>query len=92
VWWEIQYRFYYNFPQVYHCQKLSKLAQDRQSYWKNKKGAVFLKHSVHTASFDEVITKEKREYELSAQSVYEWFCLDSVLELHFSCFKCILCL
>jgi len=31
---------------VYHCQKLSKSAQDRQSYCKNKKGAVFLKHSV----------------------------------------------
>jgi len=26
--------------------KLSKSAQDRQSYCKNKKGAVFLKHSV----------------------------------------------
>ena len=31
---------------MYHCQKSSKLAQARQSYWKNKKGAVFLKHSV----------------------------------------------
>jgi len=30
-----------NFPQVYHCQKLSKLAEDRQSYCRNKKGAVF---------------------------------------------------
>jgi len=29
-----------------HCQKLSKSAEDRQSYCKNKKGAVFLKHSV----------------------------------------------
>jgi len=28
------------------CQKLSKSAQDQQCYCKNKKGAVFLKHSV----------------------------------------------
>ena len=28
------------------CQKLSKSAQDQQSYCKNKKGAVFFKHSV----------------------------------------------
>ena len=36
MWWEIQYRFYYNFSK-----KLSKSAQDRQNYCKNKKGAVF---------------------------------------------------
>jgi len=28
------------------CQKLSKSAQNQQSYCKNKKGAVFFKHSV----------------------------------------------
>jgi len=36
-----------NFPQVYHFQKLCKSTQDRQSYCKNKKGAVFFKHSVY---------------------------------------------
>jgi len=30
-----------NFRQVYHCQKLSKSAEVRQSYCKSKKGAVF---------------------------------------------------
>ena len=36
------------FSQVYHCQKLCKSTQDQQSYCENKKGAVFLKHSVVT--------------------------------------------
>ena len=36
------------FSSVYHCQKLCKSTQDQQSYCRNKKGAVFLKHSVVT--------------------------------------------
>ena len=44
-----------NFRQVYHCQKLSKSAEVRQSYCKNKKGAVFLKHSVHSAAVVKII-------------------------------------
>ena len=65
MWWEIQYMFYYNFPQVYHYQKLSKLAQDRPSYWKNKKGAVFFETQVYNDYVHCLMTDVSRHSKLT---------------------------
>jgi len=43
------------------CQKLSKSAEVRQCYCKNKKGAVFLKHSV-VAKYAPCFTNAHRVY------------------------------
>ena len=59
---------------MYHCQKLCKSTQDRQSYCKNKNGAVFLKHSVEFIDFTNITEQTDKKL------------FQSILFDHYYCF------